>query len=142
MDRPINYEQETYTMEQEKSMTNVLQKLSAVRITLSAEEQKFLDYLIVTSSVEDDVVAHGVQTKRLPMATPEEEEDEVTTHRVQTKRLVFATPEEEVDAAAQTKRALMATPEEDEVVAHAVQTKSVTKIIYDAEKSQYRVLRF
>jgi hypothetical protein len=120
MDRPTNYEQETYTMEQEKSMTNVLQKLSAVRITLSAEEQKFLDYLIVTSIVEDDVVAHSVQTKRL----------------------VFATPEEEVDAAAQTKRALMATPEEDEVVAHAVQTKSVTKIIYDAEKSQYRVLRF
>jgi hypothetical protein len=46
-------------------MTNVLKKLSALRVTLQPEEQRFLDKL-VTNIADDEVEAHRVMDKNLP----------------------------------------------------------------------------
>lgn len=65
-----------------KALNNVLKKLSAVRTTLSDEEQVVLDQLVLNTE-EDDVTGHMLQSKAISTKAvtnaPEEEED-VSAH--------------------------------------------------------------
>jgi hypothetical protein len=112
------------------SVKNVVKKLSALRATLSKEEQEILDSIVIASNEEDEVAAHAAQTKvstaRVQAtkaistaADAEPEDDEVAAHAAQTKAST---------ARAQTTKAIStaadAEPEEDEVSAHAMQTKA------------------
>ena len=114
----------------QKSMQVLLGKLSAVRVTLSDEEQVLLDWLIQGARTfnADEVMAHGVI--RGPEQAISRDADEVFAHGV------IRGPEEAVSRDA------------DEVMAHGVirgPDQSVIRgagtvtIIYDPEREAYTV---
>lgn len=75
-------------------MKSVLKTLSAVRATMSSEEQKILDTIVVSGVEGDEVMAHKMQEKTAvqrfdqktsPKVTTETAEDEVVAHAMQAK---------------------------------------------------------
>ncbi len=132
----------------QKSMQVLLGKLSAVRVTLSDEEQVLLDWLLQGARTfnADEVVAHGVIRK--PEEAVSRDADEVMAHGV------IRGPEEAVsrDADEVFAHGVIRGPEEaisrdaDEVFAHGVirgPEESVVRgagtvtIIYDPEREAY-----
>jgi hypothetical protein len=152
-------------MKNTNAATSVMKKLSALRITLSTEEQQVLDSIVI-SVTEDDVQAHAWHDKNISSVVSSAantavedkkislnaEEDEVVAHSVHDKNISSA-----VNTAVKDKSISLAT-DDDEVMAHAMQGRSsgavagavegassgklvtTMKVAFDAEKKVYVVV--
>lgn len=114
------------------SVNNVLKKLSAVRVTLPAEEQAVLDMIVTGLTAEDEVEGHAMKEKAASgrvatrvatraSSSVRPAEDEVEGHAMKEKAASGR-----VATRVATRASSSARPDDDEVEGHAMTQKAAS----------------